>query len=178
MAAHAKVSAQQIANALLHWRGNVQAAAAALGLSRHGLYKRIVSLRMDLAGFRRASKVVAPFATNIVAGTTVATTIERPEKTSGHFRGAGRRPTFRAVETEASVDLPIKTAPRRPTPLRLADPQRERLQRAAWILQARFQAATDENLILEQFIDERFEEWLSGKLKASQPRAKKRGGDE
>lgn len=66
-----------------------------------------------------------------------------------------------------AAGVPIKTAPRRQQPIRVKPDQRDLLQRAAWDLQARFQAATDENLILEQFIEERFGEWLASKLDAS-----------
>lgn len=50
--------------------------------------------------------------------------------------------------------------------VRLTPTQRQRLREARWDLQARFRVELNDELILGQFFDEAFAEWLRGKLEA------------
>lgn len=180
MPAQERVSAQQIANALLEWRGNVQAAARSLGIAANSLYERIDRLGLNLEGFRNMAqgKPVTPITgrepVSVVPGLR-SDTRDAQKNRAPIFQGSARTAKLTGVQATAADDeaaVPIKTSPRRQTPTRIKPAQRERLERAAWTLQARYQAPTDANLLLEQFIDENFEAWLASKLAAPKSRAK------
>ncbi len=183
MAAPPKVSTQAISNALLAWRGDVSAAARQLGLSRNGLYQRIQRLGLDLDGFRNAgggAPVVPIKVDTTVSRLPPMPTMPTLPASSGRvqtIQKSGRANFSRNADarrvggvsqgaTAAEVEgLPIKTAPaRRLPPVKVRPDLRERLQRAAWQLQARFEVATDESLVLEQFIEERLDGWVAEKL--------------
>lgn len=188
MAAPQKVLPQAIVNALLKWRGNVVAAAGEVGMAPNSMYERIDSMGLDLRAIRAqgaALKPVIPI-TGIKGVSGMPTTAQsRPAAQKNAAQAgaifpptAGGRRLVGMEQAAAAVDeVPIKTAPRRHQPIRIKPDQRDLLQRAAWDLQARFQAATDENLILEQFIEEAFPGWLAGKVqKNGKAEGKKKGG--
>lgn len=194
MPAPVRVLPQDIMNALLKWRGNVVAAAGEVGMAPNSMYERIDSMGLDLKAIRaQGAKPVIPITGNKGPTGMQATTQAKPgtqknaaqagpifPSTAGGRRlGAMQQATAPAAGGEA-MTMPIKTAPRRHQPIRVKPDQRDLLQRAAWELQARFQAATDENLILEQFIEERFGEWLASKMDSAEitgkGAGKKRGG--
>jgi hypothetical protein len=174
MPAPIKVSTQAIVNALLKWRGNVVAAAGEVGMAANSMYERIEREGIDLAGFRSLANPVTPNTgmkpvTGFRGAQHGAQKSARsifPPATDGRRLG----PVSNAVTEPMDTDVPIKTAPRRPQPIRIKPDQRELLQRAAWELQARFRVATDENLILEQYIEEGFEAWLEAKLSGAAPK--------
>lgn len=176
MAAQEKVSAQQIVNALLKWTGNVQAAADELGVSRNALYKRVEQLGIDLRGIRAMGSKVDTTFTTVLGMPTMKGGANVVSKSSAAIFSARARgpklPSMRTEAAEAATEIPIRTAAKRLPPTRIKPAHRELFQRAAWALQARFQAPTDESLILEQFIDERFEEWLGSKLASAKAKAK------
>lgn len=178
MSAPQRILTQAIVNALLEWRGDVSAAARALGLARNSLYERIKRLGLDLDGFRnvKPGNPVTPI-TQVIgdAGMRRPTGPEGvAQKTAPQARaiyppGArGRRldPVQQRTSTEANGGEPvrIKTAPRRPEPIRLRPDLRDRLQRGVWRLQAHFQEPTNENLILEQLVEETLDAWIRSKL--------------
>jgi hypothetical protein len=200
MPAHPLVSTQDIVNALLKWRGDVSNTAVSLGMARNSLYERIKRLGLDLEAFRNQgeSNPVTPITT--VPGMPGMRGVPGIKPGARHaqqnggaiYPAATARRRLGAVQTGTQLEddaaataaaTPIRTAPRRHTPLRVSPPQREALRRAAWDLQARFQVPTDENLILEQFIDEAFGPWLQSKLEAvpgtaAKPRRRRSGGEE
>jgi Bacterial regulatory protein, Fis family len=168
MGATAKVSAQEITNALLHWRGNVQAAADALGLTRNGLYGRIETLGINLKGYR--AKVGTTVRTMTPMPTIPPTTNARgtARKNQGaHFQSKATVGRVGAMQEAATSDAPVRQAVARQKPLRLADSFRDRLREAKLDFVARFRVETDENVILEQFFEEAFEGWLRSKLSAT-----------
>lgn len=204
MAAPPKVSVQAICNALLRWRGDVTAAARALGLSRNGLYQRITRAEINLDGYRQVipgrahpfGEGLGPVRPNL--DTTVSTpptvhmvptqSVNVPARAHvaaranlsarGNCEDRGSASRVSAVQ-EAMADTnqppPIKTAPpRRLPPLRLPPDVREKLQRVARQFMAAFNCETDESLVLQQFIEEDFESWASAKLPIAT--AKKRSG--
>jgi hypothetical protein len=199
MAAPPKVSTQAIVNAMLLWRGDVSAVARCLGLSRNGLYQRIQRLGLDIAGFRNAGGGNAVIPINVDTSVSTVPTMPTepgrqvhahsiPKTSRANFPGGGGGRKVRTVSqgstaTAAPEDVPIKTAPqRRLSPLRLRPDLRERLQRAAWQLQARYEVATDENLILEQLVEETLAAWVATKIErptaVGKARATKKGGTE
>lgn len=186
MPAPVKVLPQTIVNALLKWRGNVVAAAGEVGMAPNSMYERIDRMGLDLKAIRAQAgqQPVIPI-TGIKGVTGMPITAQTrphtqknalqagpifPDAPSGRRLGGMQQATAPAVTGSEAV--PIKTAPRRHQPIRVKPDQRDLLQRAAWELQARFQAATDENLILEQFIEERFPEWLASKMETAEAGAK------
>jgi hypothetical protein len=182
MPAPVKVTSQAIMNALLKWRGNVVAAAGEVGMAPNSMYERIDRMGLDLAAIRsaNAAKPVTPFnAGNPVTGIkanerpSAGTQKTAPQAGTVYPRRPGKG-TMGTMQATAEDDVPIKTAPRRHQPLRLKPEQRDLIQSAAWQLQARWQRATDENLILEQFIDEGFAVWLEEKLKGRKAKAGER----
>lgn len=187
MGAPARVSTQEIVNALLEWQGDVANAARAVGLSRNGLYQRIERLGLDLDRFRNASRSNPAIPITRVSmvptmPSNVSGAQRRPsaqENASAIFPREPARRRLAAMEQATSTaddkTVPIKTAPRRHQPIRIKPDQRDLLQRAAWDLQSRFQAPTDESLILEQFIEEAFPGWLAGKVQKNGKAEKKKG---
>lgn len=183
MPAAPRISTQEIVNALLTWRGDIAATARALGMARNSLYERCRRLGLDIEGFRAqgVGNPVTPITTSSgVRGMTgIPSSARDARKTAGAIYPSGERArkvtpvqqasNAAAVESEA---VPIKTAPKRRQPICVKPEQRDALQRAAWDLQARYQAETNENLILEQFIEEAFASWLNSKL--GQPAAIRR----
>lgn len=199
MPAPIKIPPQAIMNALLKWRGNVVAAAGEVGMAPNSMYERIDRMGLDLAALRNSapSKPVTPI-TGMKPVTGIATGIAglpgiKPstQKSSAQagpiFPGASKARKLGDVMATAVADedttVPIKTAPKRHQPLRLRPDLREALQRAAWQLQAHFQVATDENLILEQLVEETLAPFVQSKLEPASPtakrkRAEKNGGAE
>lgn len=200
MAAPPKVSVQAITNALLLWRGDVSAASRALGLSRNGLYQRIIRLRLDLARFRNAApaRSVVPFNVDTMVSTlrTVSTVPTKQGGVSNRTDGRehlaqrhggaivttgpeGRRfpPVQQEQNTPAADEerpLPVKTVARRPEPLQLRPDLRERIQQMVYSIQARFGVASSVNLVLEQLVEEKVEEWFTG-IMAERPASKSAG---
>ena len=177
------VSTQAIVNALLEWRGDVSAAAHAVGISRNSLYERIRRLRLDLAGFRNiqsSSNPVSPI--TVGKGVTGMTGIDsRPDgvmHAQGNARaiypaGASRRklgPMEATVENEA----PIKTPPQRNQPLRFKPEHRDRIREARIDISAKYRTDYDDSAILEQFIEDMLAGWVAGILgKAAAKNGKK-----
>jgi hypothetical protein len=183
MAGASKASAQELANALLEWRGNVQAAADSLGLSRNSLYERLRRLGLNLEGFRRAGKAVIPVTVvpsvpGMRGRLSSAQSHEHAQQNdSAKFTNAGARPTFGAME-EVSEAPTIQAAPRRRGRApRLRPPQVDRLQEAKLDFGARHRVETTEDLILQQFFDEAFERWFGLKMEpAHSPLTTKKRG--
>lgn len=171
-----RVPSQAVVNALITWRGNVEAAARDLGMARNSLYERIRRMGIDLEGIRNVnpSKPVTPITKAVgVTGIdrsdrSVQPRLGAQKNASAIFPSDSNRRRLAGMEQAAAAAddkaVPIKTAPRRHQPIRIKPDQRDQLQRAAWDLQSRFQAPTDESLILEQFIEEAFPGWLAGKV--------------
>jgi len=190
MAGPRKVSAQEIANALLEWRGNVQAAAEALGLRRNSLYERIQKLELNLAGFRAAGRAVVPV-TSVTGVSGVPGRQRQQDMVDGgeHARkdepapfteqSAERR--FGTVESAKvlepdSARTPVHAIQSRARAPRLRPGQQDRLREAKLDLGAKYRVETNENLILQQFFDENFEDWLDRKLAPQETaEARKRG---
>lgn len=173
MAAPLKVSTQEVVNALLARRGNVQAAAEDLGLTRNGLYDRIERLGLDLAGFRSSGvRTVSPITTVPSMRSIRAPQVHASKTARDQFPSAARPPIVRAMDT-AAEELPIRAVPQRPRPLRLKPDHQDRLRDAKLDLGARYRIETNENAILDQFFDEAFEVWLESKLTPQEPAAEK-----
>ena len=179
MPAHQKVSPQQIVNAMLEWGGNVAAAAASLGISANALRLRLRSLQLSPGQFR-AVKVGASI-TSFTSATSI--TSKRAggnggaQNASAKFSGGVRGSSFGDMEAGTETAAPIKAAPRKQTPLRFKPAQRRQLEETVFDFQGRYRVATDENLILEQFFEECFEEWKATKLApTSAPKRRKRNG--
>lgn len=182
MPAPVKVTSQAIMNALLKWRGNVVAAAGEVGMAPNSMYERIDRMGLDLAAIRSTSAVnpVTPIntvkhVTGNKGGTHDKVRAQESARQAGTvYPSRPRGGSMGVMQATAEDDVPIKTGPRRHVPLRLKPEQRDMLQSAAWKLQAHFQAPTDENLILEQYIEEGFAEWFAAKLKGRKEKAGER----
>jgi hypothetical protein len=194
MPASPTVSTQEIVNALLTWRGDISAAARALGMARNSLYERMKRLGLDPGKFRSQGGANPVTPITMVSGMPGMPGFngrakDAQEKRRAIYPSGGDRGRLGGVQQgTATADpevVPIKTAPKRQEPIRLKPELRDRLQRAVWQLQARFQEPTNENLILEQLVEETLDRWLASKLEptpAARPRGKKaageKGGDE
>jgi hypothetical protein len=182
-----RVSTQAIVNALLAWKGEIAQTARVLGMSRNGLYRRLERLGIDARQFRNSDPggAVSPI-TTVPMVPTMPTNVRvnhAPPNSGANFPTAARGRRLGSVQQGTAVTVvepevvPIKTAPKRQEPIRLKPELRDRLQRAVWQLQARFEEPTNENLILEQLVEETLEEWLRSKLEPAAPgRRKKAAG--
>jgi hypothetical protein len=170
-----KVSAQQIANALIEWRGNVQAAAEALGIRRNSLYERVRRLGLNLEAFRSSGQRVVPVTSVSGVSGGDRSGVSRPECPDHHARknkaarftgesSLHKLSSMEAPSEEGMAGAPIKAIPGRSRPPRLRPNQQDRLREAKLDLGARYRVETDENLILQQFFDETFEGWIDHKL--------------
>jgi Bacterial regulatory protein, Fis family len=174
MAAPQKVSTQDLVNALLARRGNVQAAADDLGLTRNGLYARIERLGLDLAGFRSASANVVSHVNTVPSMPSIARqAVHAPKSARAHYSDLRGRSIVSPVASATAEDLPIRAVPQRQRPLRLKPAHQDRLRDAKLDFGARYRIETNENAILEQFFDEAFEQWLQSKLAPHEQTARK-----
>ncbi|KKN05539.1 hypothetical protein LCGC14_1086250 [marine sediment metagenome] len=166
-----QVTTQAITNALLEWRGNVEQTAKALGIRRNSLYERIRRLGLNLEGYRRSVNANVEPVTHVsgVSG------VSGHQKASGPARNSHSAPVtqedkrrrfgrMEAVESADAAGAPINAAPGRIRPPRLRPNQQDRLREAKLDLGARYRIETDESLILQQYFDETFDEWLGEKL--------------
>lgn len=163
MPALAKVSVQEIVNALLKWRGNVQAASEELGLRRNNLDERIRSLRLDIQGFRKGGTGITPF-TPVprippIAGSATASP-ELPKKTGSPFHApaSGAR-----VARVSSPVAEFPTSSTRKTP-RITPPHLDKLTEAKWHLQVLLRRDLTEGQILEMCLDDCLSDWLARKI--------------
>jgi len=164
MPAAQKVSPQQIVDALLDWRGNVSAAASSLGISANALRMRLHGLNLSPDKFRSLGGKVGTTITSFDSVPSIKPpTNSRPKNAGANYPSGKRGRSLKGME--AATEIPIKSATRKPLPLRMKPAQREQLVDAVFDLQNTYRVATDENLILEQFFEERFGDWLKSKLK-------------
>lgn|SRR5574341_28800 len=182
MAAPARVSAQQITNALLLYRGNLQAVAEALHMSRNGLYARVRRLGLNLAGFRQVSTMRTV--------STMPTCANQRDLAHAQKNNAAIFPSRRVVPTLISVEtaesaIAIAAVPARVRPPRIQPENQERLSEAKRRLAPYLERGTetDETLLLNQFIEEQLDAWVAAKeARAKKPtrrdRARAKGEDE
>jgi len=158
--ATAKVSEQDIRVALKCWRGNVSAAAHALGISENALRKRLRALGIGaeaLSFLRSAANHTQPHPTKAPS----AAIPNRPLKnTTPNFPRLVEEPTFASVGSTETVVM------RRPQtrPARLRPDQIDALRDAKFDYQAKHRRETEESDLLQQFFDESFHEWLKRAL--------------
>jgi hypothetical protein len=166
MGARKRLPDDAIIGAIQKWRGNVTAAAEALGLAPINLRKRLVSLGVDLTLLRRLKdtgihgthrNVLVPMDTNTTYGPL------RNKNVGNIFRPRVGGATFAPVSTEAMMGRP-KT----PAPIRLNPEQVERLRDAKFELQYHLRAEVNESAILQQFFEDGFAEWLKARLREPQ----------
>jgi hypothetical protein len=179
MPAPKRVSDAAVTAAISAWGGNVTAAADSLGIWPANLRKRLNALGIDPARVRTKGADSAerptpntsigshPFASAPYGG--VAPLVGTGHQSAGGiFSTRAKAPNIplmqAAAKNEEEEAAPIRTVVPKHTPIRMKDEQRARLREAKLDLGARYRIETDENAILETFFDERFEEWLTGKL--------------
>lgn len=167
------VSLQQIVNALIKWKGNVQAAAEDLGVRRNSLYERIERAQLDLQAFREAGASATPFpGMSGVSGMSGSVRQALSGGDRGRVSGtdrknAGARYQRTAAKTTVSrmqqqpAEMPFASQPKRRL-ARIRPQDQERLRAAKIDLIAHFRSdEIDEQGILDQFIADCFEEWLA-----------------
>lgn len=172
MSARKRIADDAVVQAIQTWRGNVTAAAEALGLAPVNLRKRLACLGIDLPLLRRL-KGTGIYETHRHVSTPMSTTrtdgaggTHRPQRNKS---AAGIFPRVAARTTLATVDEPdaMMARPKPPTPIRLTPPQVEKLRDAKFELQYRIRAELSESVILQQFFEDRFPAWLKARLKDS-----------
>jgi len=186
MPAPPRISTQQIVNALLKWRGNVQAAADTLGMRRKSLYERAGREGLDLDAFRSGdSGKVSP-----ITRATGMPRMTRIEGTSSHNAVPYGRKNARApystepvgrnlghMRSAAEEDAPpIRAQEARPRAPRVTPGLQSRLRQARLDLWTKYRIEYEESDILDQFGEEAFDAWIAAKLdpKAEQPKTRKR----
>ena len=163
MSARRRLPDDAIIGALQRWRGNVTAAAEALGLAPINLRKRLTGLGVDLPLLRRLKDTgihdihTHPSVPIAITGTNAAT---RNHSAGGIFPRPAPRPMFGAVGTEAM--MPRQKAP---APIRLGPEQVEELRNAKFELQYHLRAEVSESVILQQFFADGFAAWLKARLR-------------
>lgn len=159
MSAPAKVSEQEIRQALRIWGGNVAASANALGISETGLRKRMQAL--GLAGralsFLRASTIHHQPSPTMAANTQPAGLNRPPKSASRNYPRQANSPTLGGMQTAEAENV---QAPRpRPVVIRLQPPQVEELRDAKFDYQAKHRVEASEAELLQRFFAECFPEW-------------------
>lgn len=154
-------------------------------MRRNSLYERLARAGLEPNSFRRAEGVV-PFATPDMSGTSGP---------SGHMSGRpvardgarkissapvtseSSRRSFPPMQKEAATPepsaVPIRTAPSKPRPLQVWPDNQDRLRDAKRRLCAAFNVESNETLLLNQFIEERLDEWVSQKMAPPARKAEK-----
>lgn len=165
MPAPKRVPDEKVRSAISEWGGNITATADALGMTGTNLRKRLFSLAVDVESMRRAkgSGLPSPPITPIAQAGPHA-----HKSAAALFPASGKAPTLGGMQAalKEEPEPPIRSVPVRQKPLRLRPAHQDRLREAKYDFQARFRVETDENAVLQQFFDERFEEWLGDKLAA------------
>lgn len=163
MPALAKVSVQEIVNALLKWRGNVNAAAEELGLRRNNLDERIRSLRLDIQGFRKGGTGITPFTTVPRIPPMPGRASPSPElhkKTGSPFSATASGERVPRVSSPVA-EFPAATT--RKTP-RITPQHLDKLTEAKWHLQVLLRRDLTEGQILEMCLDDCLSDWLARKI--------------
>jgi hypothetical protein len=175
MPAPKRIPNEVIVAALLKWR-TMTAAADVIGIHRKNLRDRVKRLPPSMQDQLIRAGVYRPEEGGVERNGVVRNVAVRNERfegahvsSGGIYPKPGEAPTLPSVQTTEpeAPSLPIKTAPQRSRPLRISDESRDALQRAAWQLQAHFDAPTNESLVLEQLIEEALPAWLTSILGAA-----------
>jgi len=168
MSAPARRSVQEIVNVLLKYEGNVAATADELGMRRGSLYERLERLNLDPQSFRLSSAgKVSGMSGNRVACPEVSGMVKQVEhvrKSASVLYPARRRERRLADVQTASAEVMAEDATFAGKPARLSGAQRRQLREAKFDWQARYRVEIQESGILQQFFEERFEEWIKAKL--------------
>lgn len=193
MPAPLKVTDPQVREAWERW-GSVSAAAAALGIARGSLDKRLKDLgigpSMAAKGAEASSMTMEAKDTKAapvgggrtLAGMSPPPSTRVPEKSPAIYPRATPKPIVRDVQSAAAdreeAALPIRTLkPRAVQPIRIDLPNQKRIVEWTQRLAEAFGAETDPTLIANQVLEEVLDEWGEAKLKLAQRRPRKRGGD-
>lgn len=161
MGARRRLPDDAIIGAIQQWRGNVTAAAEALGLAPINLRKRLHGLGVDLPLLRRLKDTGIHDTTRnvpIPMKTTAMITQGRNHSAAGIFPRSAPRSTF------APVGEVMMTRPKPPSPIRLTPDQVEKLRDAKFELQYHLRAEVSESVILQQFFEDAFATWLKARL--------------
>lgn len=159
MPAPKRISDEAVMEAIQLWRGKVEAAADRLGIAPNNLRKRLDALRVDLSLLRDGERYRMSNTQPNVSNPSTRT--NRQKSAAPIYPGSGPRPIVPGMQS-AAPSLP--TIPAKVKPTRLRPDHQERFREAKFDLQARFRMETDENRILEQFIDDCLDGWLRKKL--------------
>jgi hypothetical protein len=168
MGARKRLPDDAIIGAIQQWRGNVTAAAEALGLAPINLRKRLIGLGVDLSLLRRLKDTGIHGTTRNVPipmtqhGTTART---RNHSAGGIFPRPAQRATF------APVGEVMMTRPKPPAPIRLTPDQVEKLRDAKFELQYHLRSEMSESSILQQFFEDSFAVWLKARLQEQEAEA-------
>ncbi len=163
-----------IIGAIQRWRGNVTAAADALGIAPINLRKRLSGLGVDLSLLRRLKDTgIHGTNRNVPVSTGVPETMfgGRNNSASGIFPRLADRPTLASVSTDAMI-----TRPKALAPIRLGPEQVEKLRDAKFELQYRLRVEVTESTILQQFFADTFEPWLKKRLEQREDETVSREG--
>ena len=154
MSAPAKVSEQEIRQALRMWGGNVAASANALGISETGLRKRMQALGLDgrALSFLRASTVHHQPSPTMATNTQPAGLNQPPKSAGPNFPRRANAPTLGHMQTAEGESV---SGPRpRPVVIRLQPPQIEELRDAKFDYQAKHRMEASEAELLQRFFAE------------------------
>jgi hypothetical protein len=176
-------SVQEIVNALLKYEGNVSAVADEFGMRRGSLYERLERLGIDPKAFRFASSGHVSGMTGMsgnkgtspgVSGMTNEAAVVRKNE-GGRYTGRGEIRRLTSVTngaTAAAAQPETDDAAFGGKPARLTGAQKRMLREAKFDWQARFRVEIQESGILQQFFEERFEEWIGSKLSTPAKKSK------
>jgi hypothetical protein len=172
MSARKRIADDVVIQSIQQWRGNVTAAAEALGLAPINLRKRLACLGVDLPLLRRLKDTGIYGTTRNVSTPMNTGGTSRPGGTQAQQRNksaAGIFPRRAGARTFALVDAPdaMMTRQKAPSPIRLTPDQVEKLRDAKFELQYHLRVEVVESLILQQFFDDHFADWLKARLKES-----------
>jgi hypothetical protein len=183
MPAPKRIRDDEIMTAIRRWRGNVTAAADALGIARVNLKKRLDALGIDPSAIRTGAmpadthRYVSipndPNETNRTQRNASAGTFLE-QKTPDIFSGRSRAAKFSSVQQAVDKDaraasVPIRTINPKRKPLRLEPENEDKLVEFQRRVEALYGVDTELQELHNQFFEEAFPEWAARKLAAAQP---------
>jgi hypothetical protein len=158
MAAQKRVQDSSIREALECWRGNIQAAAAWVGLAPNNFRRRLKELALDPAALRGEPAAGAPPDHYIPDGPRQAAPfppIDQQQSEGDISPAAGHAPN------PVGMGAALPVVPRqRERPIRILPEYGDRIRRGRRRLAAETDNDLDDSALLGRFIEERFAIWV------------------
>ncbi len=168
MGAPRRISDRVLVAAFVRWKGNVEGAADSIPIAPNNMRKRLQALGMDLASARAEIRTGTFGISRYVPDESPPT--EPPVRLSGTAQRSAPAIYPKPVETPTlgSVSSAVPEFARRgDKPIRVLPEHGDRIRRGRRQLSAQADADLDDSALLAQFIEERWDDWLSEQTKTA-----------